>query len=63
MESMNQKGGMHRLTQRYSLQFDQRPGPNQVFSLFVGNVSYQYSVPDTFRKENWTLRLDYQFRF
>jgi hypothetical protein len=63
MESVNQTGGLHRTTQRYSLQFDQRPGPNQVLSLFLGNISYQHSVPDTFRKNNWTMRLDYQFRF
>ncbi|WP_144241260.1 hypothetical protein [Fimbriimonas ginsengisoli] len=63
VEQVNQTGGLRRTTQRYSLQFDQRPGPNQLLSLFVGNVSYQHSIPDQFRKENWTMRLDYQFRF
>jgi hypothetical protein len=34
----------HTLTQRYSFQFDQRPGKNQMLSVFAGNISYDYNV-------------------
>lgn len=53
----------HRMTTRYSFQFDQRPGPNQLFSLFVGNVDYRYSIADGMGRDNWTMRLNYQIRF
>lgn len=52
-----------RITQRYSLQFDQKGGPNQVFSLFLGNVSYEHSIQENFKRNNWSMRLDYQLRF
>lgn len=52
-----------RNTFRYTLQFDQRPGKNQMLSLFLGNVSYERSMADGFRRDNWTMRLDYQIRF
>lgn len=48
---------------RYHLQFDQRPGPNQMFSIFVGNVNYDYRITDGKPGDNWTLRLDWQIRF
>jgi len=53
----------HMLTSRYSIQFDQRAGPNQTFSLFAGNVSYEYNVVQGFNRNNWTVHLDYQLRF
>ncbi|HEY0866076.1 MAG TPA: hypothetical protein VGE01_01785, partial [Fimbriimonas sp.] len=52
-----------KVTQRYSLQYDQKPGPNQVFSFFVGNVSYDHTWDQGIDRNNITLRLDYQFRF
>lgn len=52
-----------RTMQRYSLQFDQKAGPNQSLSFFFGNVSYQHSVADGFERNNWTGRLDYNIRF
>lgn len=52
-----------RTSNRYTLQFDQRPGPNQMFSLFLGNVNYDYSIVDGKRGDNWTVRLDWQIRF
>jgi len=54
---------LKRLTERYSIQFDQRPGINQMLSFFIGNVSYGHMVPDGYTNHNWTLRLDYQLRF
>lgn len=52
-----------RTTHRYHMQFDQKAGPNQVFSLFLGNVSYEHSIADEFKRNNWSMRLDYQLRF
>lgn len=54
---------LNRITTRYHLQYDQKAGPNQVFSFFVGNISYQHSVADGYNTNNWSFRLDYQFRF
>jgi hypothetical protein len=54
---------LRRSIHRYHIKYDQRAGPNQNFSLFVGNLSYQHSVLDGQLRNNWTARLDYQFRF
>ncbi|HWD39498.1 MAG TPA: hypothetical protein VG944_11660 [Fimbriimonas sp.] len=53
----------HRLTSRYSIEFDQRPGPNKTLSLFLGNVSYDYSTVAGFNRDNWTIRANMQLRF
>jgi hypothetical protein len=63
LEEVNGGGLNRRLTSRYSLQFDQKAGPNQSFSIFAGNVSYRYDIVDGFKKDNWSLRLDYILRF
>lgn len=63
LEEVNGNGLNRRLTSRYSLQFDQKSGPNQTFSIFAGNVSYKYDVAEGFKKDNWSLRLDYSLRF
>jgi hypothetical protein len=62
---IEQTGGNIRRTsiERYYLQFNQRPGPNQSFSLYAGNVTYVHNVADGFRRNNWSLRLDYAIRF
>jgi hypothetical protein len=53
-----------RLTEhRYYLRYDQTPGPNQVLSLFAGNVSYEHSIADGKSRQNWSLRFDYQLKF
>lgn len=57
------RSDLWRKTQRYSLQYDQHPGPNQTLSLFVGNLSYEHSVPIGSYSNNNTLRLNYQYRF
>ncbi len=59
----NNTGDLRRLAQRYSLQFDQRPGPNQTLSFLLGNLSYEHSFADGFSRNNWTIRTDYQIRF
>ncbi len=48
---------------RYSLQYDAKATNSQVFSLFVGNVGYVYSLEDNLKGENWTVRMNYQIRF
>jgi len=63
VEEVNGAGQKHRLTSRYSLQYDQKAGPNQSFNIFVGNVSYQFDIADGFKKDNWSIRLDYVLRF
>lgn len=59
----NVTNSVRRLAQRYSLQFDQRPGENQILSFLIGNISYEHTIADGFNRNNWTLRLDYQFKF
>jgi hypothetical protein len=63
IEQVDGGGRPRRSTHRYSLQFDQRPGPNQSFSFFLGNVSYEHSIADGWKRNNWTARMDYQIRF
>jgi hypothetical protein len=53
----------HRITNRYSLEFDQHPGPHQTFSMFFGNLSYDFNSPNDVARQNWTVRCDYQLRF
>jgi hypothetical protein len=52
-----------RLVDRYSLRYTQKSGPNQAFSLYVGNVTYGYLVPVNERKHNFSAQLEYQLRF
>jgi hypothetical protein len=63
LEEVNGNGIQRRLASRYSLQFDQHPGPNQTLSFFAGNVSYRYDIAEGFKKDNWSLRMDYSLRF
>jgi len=55
--------GERRAEHRYWLRYDQRPGPNQSLSLFIGNLNWQYSRPQDQRIHNWTIRFDYQLKF
>lgn len=54
---------LRRTTHRYSLSFDQRPGPNQTFSFLVGNLSYEHEIANGQSRNNITLRLNYTLRF
>lgn len=59
----NDRQGKRSTVHRYSLRYDQQPGPNQQLSLFLGNVSWQHSRPGDQRLQNWTMRMEYQLRF
>lgn len=59
----NDLSGQRKTMQRYSLRFDQRPGPNQMLSMFLSNESFQNFVSEGMKRSNWTMRLDYQLRF
>lgn len=48
---------------RYYLRFDQRPGPNQLLSIFAGNLSYEHSIANGASRNNWTVNVNYQIRF
>lgn len=52
-----------RTLQRFSFRYDQRPGPNQLLSMYIGNVSYQHSIAPGFARNNLSLNLNYQFKF
>jgi len=56
-------GRIKRRTDRYFLRFDQRPGANQFLSFYLGNVSYEHSLPDGENRSNWSIRMDYRLRF
>lgn len=59
----NDLGGKRKTMHRYSLRYDQRPGPNQLMTLFLGNISWQHSRDAGSRLQNWSLRLEYQLKF
>jgi hypothetical protein len=54
---------LNQIVQRYSFRFDERPGANQQFSLFLGNVSYEHNILAGQLRNNFAARLDYQLRF
>ena len=58
-------GNDRRAIGRYSISFDQRPGPNQTLSMFLGNLSYAGSTKrdESMKDDDWTVRLNYQLRF
>lgn len=59
----NDNPDRRRTMHRYHLRFDQRPGPRQLFSVFLGNVSWQHSRDAGTRVQNWSMRVEYQLRF
>lgn len=59
----NENQGLRRHLHRYHLRFDQRPGPNQQFSFFLGNVSWMQGRRQEEQTQNWTLRTEFQLRF
>ena len=52
-----------RTTERYSIQYDRKPASNQTFSMFFGSMSYDHTTPIGSNARNYTMRLNYQFRF
>lgn len=59
----NESPDKKRTAHRYHLRFDQQPGPNQMFSIFLGNVNWQNSRDKSFKVQNWASRVEYQLRF
>lgn len=55
--------GQRRTQHRYSLRFDQRPGANQLLSIYAGNISWQNMRPTDQKLQNWTVRAEYQLKF
>lgn len=49
--------------QRYHLRFDQRPGPNQQFSFFIGNLNNTHGLQTNQKRNNLSLQVDYQIKF
>lgn len=58
-----ERNGERQTQHGFSLQYDQRPGPNQSFSIFLSNLNYQHSRPSNARLQNWNMRLEYSLRF
>lgn len=56
-------GDKRQTAHRYSLRFDQRPGPNQLLSIYGGNLSWQHNRPEKTTIQNWSVRFEYQVRF
>lgn len=59
----NHQGAYQRTAHRYSLRYDQKPGANQLFSLFLGNVSWEHSRDASFKVQNWSARMEYQLKW
>jgi hypothetical protein len=55
--------GNRRTMHRFSLNFTQRPGPNQSLSFGLSNLNWEHGRPDKYQVNNWNLRLDYSVRF
>ena len=50
-------------TDRWSLRWDQRPGPNQALSLFIGNITYGGTISPGEKHHNLSVDFEYQYRF
>ncbi len=51
------------LIDRWSIQFDQKAGPNQSFNMFIGDISYGYTIPGGSNAHNLTARVEYSWKF
>ena len=49
--------------ERWSLRWDQRPGPNQAMSIFVGNVNYGGLLENGQFQHNLSADIEYQWKF
>jgi len=54
---------LYRTTIRYSIEYDQKPASNQMFSLLLGSLSYEHTVPMGATANSLTLRINYQYSF
>lgn len=56
--------GQGRMTaHKFGLYFNQRPGPNQSWTLMLENLNWQHGRPSGSTLQNWNARLDYSWRF
>ncbi len=62
LQQSDTPGTLRHTTQRYSLDFTQKAGPRQSFSMFLGNLSYDNALDPGQLRNNWTVRLNYQLR-
>lgn len=61
--TLNGSSNTHTTAHEFWLRFDQRPGPNQSLSLMLGNLNYEGLRPSGRDLQNWSMRLDYGFKF
>jgi hypothetical protein len=55
---------VRRTVHRYSLDFNQRPGPNQFFMASISNAAWMEGLTDPgLGRNNWNVRIEYQLRF
>ncbi len=59
----NNQNGTKRTLNRYSLRFDQRPGPNQRMSFALGNDAWTYGRLAGQNRDQWSMRMEYQVRW
>ncbi len=52
-----------RTVMRYGFEFNQRPGPNALLNVMFGNVAWHQGQTPGLRRDNWTMRAEYQLRF
>ncbi|MCW5935844.1 MAG: hypothetical protein KIT11_00865 [Fimbriimonadaceae bacterium] len=62
MGESNESGELRR-SFGFNVRLDQRPGPNQSFSLRFGNLNWELGRPRDQGIQNWNLRFDYSLRF
>lgn len=57
------RNGTRQTSNKFSLGFIQRPGPNQSLSFLLTNLNYGQTVASGMRPQNWGLRVDFFSRF
>jgi hypothetical protein len=48
---------------KYWVRYDQQPGPNQVLSFYLSNITFYGAIPGNQKKNNLTLNVNYQLKF
>ncbi len=63
---MEQGGGgglPHEFAQRFYLKYFEKPGPNQTFNIFLGNLAYEYTNQILISKYNWAIHGEYMYSY
>lgn len=58
-----ERNGVRQTSNKFSLGFTQRPGPNQSLSFMLTNLNYGDSVASGMKPQNWGFRIDFFSRF